>query len=88
MKKSIKKRNKPSFWKIYEDPIGYVILGVIVAFILYANFTKDNQNLAKISVNDDILITRINEANTGYKVKANKFFDTDTLKDASKLFNV
>ena len=84
----MKKRNRPSFWKTYEDPIGYTVLGLIIAFIVYANFTKDNKKLSKISVNDEVLITQINEENAGFKVKANNIYDTDTLKDVSKIFNI
>lgn len=83
----MKKRNKPSFWKTYEDPIGYTVLGLIVAFIVYANFTKDSKKLSKISVNDEVLITQINEENAGFKVKANNLFEVDTLKDVSNIFN-
>ena len=42
----MKKRNRPSFWKRYEDHFGYALLALIVGFILYANFSGDRRKLS------------------------------------------
>lgn len=52
----MKKRNQPSFYKRYEDYFGYGLLGVIVVFLLYANFTGDRRKLNQIPVNEDTFI--------------------------------
>lgn len=37
------KRAQPSFYKKYEDHIGYALLGAIVLFFIYANFSGDRR---------------------------------------------
>jgi cathepsin B len=82
-----KKRAQKSFWKRYEDYIGYGLIGAVVLFIIYANFSGDRRSPSKIQVNEDVYIQAQNEENLPYNLKKNEFFEGTNMKSAQNIFN-
>lgn len=86
IKKSVSKRNQKPFYKRYEDEIGYAIVGLIVAGVLWMNFTGDRRSLGDIMVLDETHIQAHNEAGRAYTLKENDYFEGKTLEDAQAMF--
>ena len=87
IRKSVKRRNQKPFYKRYEDEIGYVIVGLIVAGVVYMNFSGDRRRLSEIMVLDESHIQMHNESGRDYTLKENDFFEGLTLEDAQKMFH-
>ena len=86
LQKSISKRSQKPFWVRYQDHIGYGVLGLVVVFIMYLNFSGDKRKLEDILVNEDTHIQAHNEAGREYTVKAQEFFQGMSMAQAKDLF--
>lgn len=84
IKKSIKKQLQPSFYKRYEDPIGFAIVFVVVGLVYYLNKRGNEMNILKNDVIDKDLINSVNNSDSMFSLKGNKFFEEKTLEKAKE----
>lgn len=84
--KMVQKRNAKSFWETWGDPIGYATIGIIVAAIVFLNYTGDRRKLSDIQVNEDTFIQSHNESKDyKYSLGISEYFQGMNLQDLRKM---
>lgn len=81
MRAIVKKKAQKSIWERYQYHIIFGILGALFVFALFGKSTGDSRRLSDIIVNEEDLLTRVNNGKRPYTVEAIPFFEGWTLQD-------